>query len=97
MPIWMHLLSAIEIFSLPIIGSVALGWSKLAVGVTARVAERWFLGVLLAVTVITCRTVMVHDPCWFIHTATLGLMIVGALLLPDRESLGHRRFIETWH
>jgi hypothetical protein len=97
MPIWMLLFQAIEIFSLPLVGSVALAWSKFAMGPTARVAERWFLGVLLAVTVITCRTVIVHDPCWFVHTATLGLMIVGALLLPDRESIGHRRFVETWH
>lgn len=97
MPLWVNLFTAIEIFALPIIGSVVLGLSKLTAGPTARVAERWFLGVLLAVTLITCRTVIVHDPCWFVHTATLGFMIVGALLLPDRESLGHRRFAETWH
>ena len=97
MPNWMVLLSVIEIVSLPLIGSIALALSKLASGETARVAERWFLGVLLAVTLITCRTVIMHGDCWFAHTATLGLMVVGALLLPDRETLDQRRIIETWH
>jgi hypothetical protein len=96
MPTWTLLLSFVEFFSLPIIGSSALALSKFTAGPSARIAERWFLGILLAVTLITCRTVIVLGPCWFAHTATLGLMIVGALYLPDRDSLDQRRFVETW-
>ncbi len=96
MPSWVLLFSAVEVFSLPLIGSAALALSKLTSGSTARVAERWFLGILLAVTLITCRTVIVFDACWLVHTATLGMMIVGALLLPDRESLDQRRVVDSW-
>jgi len=96
MSIWALLFSFIEFFSLPIVGAVALGLSKLTSGATARVAEHWFLGVLLAVTLITCRTVIVLDHCWLVHTATLGMMIVGALLLPSRESLDQRRVVGNW-
>jgi len=96
MSIWALLFSLIEVFSLPIVGSVALGLSKLTSGDAARVAEHWFLGVLLAVTLITCRTVIVLDHCWLVHTVTLGTMIVGALLLPDRESMDQRRVIGNW-
>jgi hypothetical protein len=96
MPTWMLLLSVIEFISLPMIGSLALALSKLTAGPNARVAERWFLGILLAVTLITCRTVIVLGPCWFAHTATLGLMIVGALFLPDREAIDQRRVTPNW-
>jgi hypothetical protein len=93
---WSLMISFVEVFSLPIVGSVALALSKLTSGSAVRVAEHWFFGVLLAVTLITCRTVIVLDPCWLVHTATLGLMIVGALLLPDRESMDQRRVVGTW-
>jgi len=97
MPTWMLLFSVIEFFSLPIIGLVALSLSKFTEGPTARIAERWFLGVLLAVTLITCRTVIVLGPCWFAHTATLGLMIVGSMYFPDRESIVRKRIVGQWH
>lgn len=96
MSTWVLLFSFVEVMSLPIVGSVALGLSKLTSGPAARVAEHWFLGVLLAVTLITCRTVIMLDACWLVHTSTLGFMIVGALLLPDRESLDQRRFVGNW-
>jgi len=96
MPTWMLLFSAIEFFSLPLIGSFALALSKMTAGENARIAERWFLGILLAVTLITCRTVIVLGPCWFTHTATLGMMIVGSLFLPNRETIDQRRFVANW-
>jgi len=97
MPLWIVLFNAIEAFSLPLIGVIVLCLSKLTSGPSARIAERWFLGVLFAVTVITCRTVIFQDDCWFVHTGTLAFMTVGALLLPGRESLGQRRVAHTSH
>ncbi len=88
---WSVMMTAFENISLPLLGLIVLGMSKLTTGETARIAEQWFIGVLLAITVITCRTVIVHDECWLAHTATLGLMVVGALLFPNRESLSQRR------
>ncbi|MGV3485294.1 MAG: hypothetical protein ACO1RT_12815 [Planctomycetaceae bacterium] len=93
MPSWML---CIETLALPLIGSVALGLSKLTHGPMARISEQWFLGVLLAVTLITCRTVISAGECWLAHTSTLGLMIVGSLLLPDRDSLLQRRITQSW-
>jgi hypothetical protein len=91
MPLWMTLLTLSEAFTLPIIGSLALAASKLTVGASAQAAQRWFLGVLLAVTLVTCRTVISCDACWLLHTATLAMMAVGSLLLPDRQTLEQRR------
>ncbi len=96
MPSLMLLVSAVEVFSLPFIAISAIALSKLTHGETARTAERGFLGVLLAVTLITCRTVICVDPCWLVHTATLGLMIVAALLLPNRAAFEGRRVAADW-
>ncbi|TVP99350.1 MAG: hypothetical protein EA381_09955 [Planctomycetaceae bacterium] len=91
MPVWVQWIGLLEAVSLPVIGTVSLAASKLLVGPLALAAERWFLGILLAVTVITCRTVILSGECWLVHTATLAMMFVGALLLPDRRSLAERR------
>jgi hypothetical protein len=91
MPLWMTLLTFCEAFTLPLLGSVALVTSKLTAGSSAEAAQRWFVGVLVAVTLITCRTVITSDSCWLLHTATLSMMVVGALLLPDRQTLQERR------
>jgi len=96
MPTWALLLTAAESLSLPVIGFAVLAMSKLAVGPTARLAERWFLGILFAVTLITCQTVISSGPCWFAHTATLGLMIIGALLVPNRDAIESRRIVTTY-
>lgn len=91
MPLWMTLLTLCEAFSLPVIGSIALASSKLTVGVSAQAAQRWFLGVLVAVTLVTCRTVISCDPCWLLHTTTLAMMVVGSMVLPDRQTVQQRR------
>lgn len=91
MPQGISLFELVEAFALPLIGMASLASSKLLDGAAARAAERWFLGVLLAVTVITCRTVIVSADSWLMHTATLSMMFVGALLLPDRRALAERR------
>lgn len=95
MPAWMTLLTLLEAFALPTLGSAALVASKLTLGPAAQAAQRWFLGMLVAVTLITCRTVITSDDCWLLHTATLSLMVVGALLLPDRDALEQRRLSPT--
>lgn len=95
MPQWLSVLSFLEVLSLPILAALSLGASKLTVGATAQAARRWFFGVLVAVTLITCRTVITLDPCWLTHTTTLSMLFVGALLLPDRESFEERRVADN--
>ncbi len=91
MPLWLSLVNVLEAFSLPLLASLTLGVSKLTVGATAQAARRWFVGVLVAVTLITCRTVVTCDPSWLMHTVAVSMLFVGALLIPDRESVTARR------
>lgn len=71
---------------LPAIGLSLLLMSKLAVGVAARRAERRFLAALLVMTIVTLRTVITCDDLWLVHTATLSMLIVGALLVPNQDA-----------
>lgn len=95
MPAWMTLLTLLEAFAVPLLGAAALVVSKLTLGLLAQAAQRWFLGTLVAVTLITCHTVITSGPYWLLHTATLSMMVVGSLLLPDRDSLEQRRTTAT--
>lgn len=92
MPLWLSLLNILEAFSLPLLASLTLGISKLTIGATAQAARRWFIGVLVAVTLITCRTVVNCDPSWLMHTVAVSMLFVGAILIPDRESFATRRW-----
>jgi len=92
---WLTVMSLFEVLSLPLLAAFSLATSKLTVGATALAARRWFFGVLIAVTLITCRTVITCDPCWLTHTATLSMLFVGALLVPDRETFEERRIAAT--
>lgn len=93
MPLWLTLLNIVEAFSLPLLASLTLGVSKLTVGATAQAARRWFVGVLVAVTLITCRTVVTCDPTWLMHTVAVSMLFVGALAIPDRESFSDHRLV----
>ncbi len=88
--------SLVETGLLPFLGLATLFGSKLVSGPWARTAERGFFGVLIAVAIITCRTVVTLDDCWLLHTSTLGVMIVGALSIPDRDSFDHRRAVRFY-
>jgi hypothetical protein len=71
---------------LPFIGCVALMVAKFADGEAAPWAERQFFAVLLVVTLVTLRTVITCDEVWLVHTATLGSMVVGALVIPGQDT-----------
>ena len=71
---------------MPLIGITALVLSKVSQGEGARRAERNFLVTLVLITVLTLRTVIHCDDLWLVHTMTLAVMIVGALLIPSQDS-----------
>jgi hypothetical protein len=75
-----------DAFMLPLMGSVTLMFAKLTSGDTARWAERQFLAALLVITIATIRTVILCDENWLLHTATLGTIIIAALIVPGSES-----------
>ena len=42
--------------------------------------------ILAVMTIITLRTVINSDEVWLVHTATLAIMIVGSLVIPNQQS-----------
>ncbi|MEM9368827.1 MAG: hypothetical protein AAGD07_22780 [Planctomycetota bacterium] len=72
---------------LPFLAMASLLASKLASPTAARRAERRFLSMLIVMTLVTAHTVAHADAAWLIHTVTLSMMVVGALLVPS-HSLG---------
>jgi len=71
---------------LPAIAGATLVVAKLSRGEAARRAERQFLATLVVMTMMTLRTVITCDDVWLVHTATLSIMIVGALVIPSQEA-----------
>lgn len=80
-----HGLMWVSIFLIPCLGAGALISAKLATGDRVDRARRRFMTCLVAITLLTVRTVVVCDECWLIHMMTLAGMVVGAMALPDQE------------
>jgi hypothetical protein len=74
--------SFFDAIMMPLIGGLALLIAKVSHGDRARWAERQFFAVLLVITLITLRTVITSHEIWLVHTATLGSLIVGSMLIP---------------
>ena len=71
---------------MPMIGCMALVGAKLGIGDTARVAQRFFFGTLLVITVVTLRTVITCDEAWLVHTSSLATLIIGSLVIPSQTA-----------
>jgi len=81
-----HLAGLLDAIILPVIGGVSLLLSKISHGETARHWEKQFLLTLVVITIVTLRTVAHGDVTWLIHTLTLAGMIVGSLMVPNRDA-----------
>ncbi len=46
-----------------------------------NIAESIFYGALVTVSLGTIRSIMHNDSAWLLHTASLGLMIIGASII----------------
>lgn len=80
-----YIASVLNALVFPLIAGVILAIAKLSSGEAARRAERQFLATLVVMTIITLRTVIMCDEVWLVHTATLAIMIVGALIVPSQQ------------
>ena len=79
--------SLLDAIVLPLLGLFFLMSSKLAVGETAKLCQGQFILTLIVMTIVTIRTVIhADDQTWLLHTISLGLMVVAALVVPSRES-----------
>ncbi len=81
-----QLTSFVDAIIFPLIGGLALMFAKLSHGEAARWAEKQFFAVLLVITVVTLRTVITCHEIWLVHTSTLGVMIIGSLLIPGQAT-----------
>ncbi len=43
------------------------------------IAERLFFIIMIVVATGTLRTMLANEPCWLLHTGSLGLMVLGAV------------------
>jgi hypothetical protein len=67
--------------TIPIIAVIGLWIARLANNDDMRShAERLFFVAFVIVAGGTLRTMVADDPCWLIHTTSLGVMIVGAVI-----------------
>ena len=78
----MLLYELLQILTLPAAAIAALSFLATAGPTQQRRAHGTFLAALMFVMVTATVTVIRCDDCWLIHTAALGLMIVGALAIP---------------
>ena len=78
--------AVVDAIVLPLLGSTLLLLAKTAHGEAARRAERQFFAVLVVMTLITLRTVIRCDQTWLLHTSTLAMMILGALVIPSQDA-----------
>lgn len=45
-----------------------------------------FFGSMVVIGFLTVRTMLMHDPCWLLNAASLGVLIVGGALKGSTES-----------
>jgi hypothetical protein len=83
---WNPIFSMLGTFLFPLVGGVSLLATKLSCGVQQQTAERQFLVTLVIATMVTLHTVVICDDAWLVHTVTLAMMILGALVLPDQDT-----------
>jgi hypothetical protein len=78
---WIEFLADNFVWLVPILAVGGLWLARSAMSDLERVwAERTYFAFLLIVACGTLRTILVDDPGWLLHTASLGLMIVGGIL-----------------
>ena len=74
-------LRIVDAIILPLLALGILFLSKVSDGDLARWAERQFYIALLVMTFVTMRTVALSGDAWLVHTGTLGIMIIGSLVV----------------
>jgi hypothetical protein len=75
-------MSGIELCLLPLLAVVCLVASKITQGPRGRLAERFFVAILLLATFACLRTMLAGETLWLVHAVTMALMIVGSVSVP---------------
>lgn len=75
-------LLGIELCLLPLLAVICLVASKICSGPRGRLAERFFVSILLLATFACFRTMLAGETLWLVHAVTMALMIVGSVSVP---------------
>jgi hypothetical protein len=85
---WISTLEFHAAWFFPIASLVGLWLCRLSPDEFLRVwSERVFFAMLLLLSGITLRTVVANDQAWLLHTTSLGIMIVGAVIPMHTDNL----------
>ncbi|GAA5511011.1 hypothetical protein [Novipirellula caenicola] len=79
-------LRIVDAIILPLLALGILFFSRISHGDWARWAERQFYIALLVMTFMTMRTVSLSGDAWLVHTGTLGIMIIGSLVVRTQST-----------
>ena len=79
-PHWLDSLNLLAPWVIPAIAILSLWLARGSEDANfRRHAERLFFTAFLIVAGATLRTLLANDGCWLVHTASLAVMIVGAI------------------
>jgi hypothetical protein len=85
---WISTLEFNAAWFFPIASLVGLWLCRLSPEDLLRVwSERVFFAMLLLLAGITLRTIAANDQAWLLHTTSLGIMIVGAVIPTQTDNL----------
>jgi hypothetical protein len=80
MPYWFESFAPWFPWIVPLIAFAGLWIAKSSVDQRLRrMGERTFYAALLVVAGATLRTVLANEGCWFLHMASMSVMILGAI------------------
>ena len=79
-PYWFEPFSAWTPWAVPVLALAGLWMARLCEDARVRsAAEACYFGAMIVASLITLRTILADDHCWLLHTASLGIMILGAI------------------
>jgi hypothetical protein len=79
-PYWFEFFAGWFPWIVPVLSLMSLWIARLCDDSRIRSnAERIYFIMMVIVATATLRTMLANEPCWLLHTASLGIMVVGAI------------------
>lgn len=79
-PYWFEIFASWFPWIVPILSLMSLWIARLSDDLRTQAnAERVYFFMMVIVAMATLRTMLADEPCWLLHTTSLGVMVVGAI------------------
>lgn len=79
-PYWFESFAAWLPWIVPVLSLLSLWIARLCDDSRVKAnAERIFFVMMVVVAMATLRTMLANEPCWLLHTGSLGIMVLGAV------------------